>query len=116
MHDVEPASRFARPRDRVVNCGKLRFPRAGVEEVTGGGAFWIRELGGIFGVHQQDGIELRDSFHPFAQRLLITGGKFVDAAWAHERLEPDHAALRELLQAIEIARHEAAPKGEVDDG
>src|ERR1700681_582606 len=115
MHDVQPATRLTSPRDRVVHRGELGFPWSRLEEVVRGGAFWIRELGRILSVHQQDGVQLRDSFHALAQSLFIARWKFVDAARAHECLETDRAAIRELGKLMDVARHQAAPKTEIHE-
>src|ERR1700674_966445 len=65
-------------------------------------------------MHQEDGVQLRDSLHALAQSPFIACREFVDSARAHERLEPDHSAVRQLGESIEVARHEPAPKPEVD--
>src|SRR5258708_18802220 len=65
---------------------------------------------------EQDRAQSGDSLHAFAQRSLISGGEFVDAARAHERLEAHDPALDQRLQLVEVARHEPARQSEVDLG
>src|ERR1700704_2652763 len=50
-----------------------------------------------------------------ARSPFVARRELVDAAWAHERLEPDHAPFCELVQPVEVARHQATPQTEVDD-
>ena len=53
---------------------------------------------------------------PAAEGLVVGRRELVDAARAHEGLEADHAALGELVHALERARHQPAPQREVDAG
>jgi len=67
-------------------------------------------------VHQEDRVELGDPFHSLTQGFCVAGWKLVDPARAHERLEPHHATLDEPRELAQVARHQAAPKTEVDEG
>ena len=45
--------------------------------------------------------------------VVVDVREIVDPARAHERLEPDHAALGEFFHPIEIPRRQSAPEGEI---
>ncbi len=54
--------------------------------------------------------------HPLEQRHVVHGGELVQATVAHERLEADHAARRQLVQFRQVQRRQAAPQAEIQPG
>ena len=65
-------------------------------------------------MHRDRQAEAGGARHPGVQRLVVRGGEVVHPGGAHEGLEADHAPGRELVEAIDVARHEPAPEREVD--
>src|ERR1051325_1925783 len=66
-----------------------------------------------------DGDELAKAgraLHACTQRKVIDVRELVDAAGAHERLEPNDTAGVQFLELVEIVRHQSAPQGEIGEG
>ncbi len=63
---------------------------------------------------EENRVQLGETLHALAQGDLITGGKLVDSARAHEGLESHHTALDHRRELVEVARDKASPKAEVD--
>src|SRR5205807_7311206 len=74
---------------------------------------WMQR-GRVFGVDQQDRIQMGYSLHAFPQNRFVARRELVDAARAHERLEADHSALGELLEVTEVVRDETAPPAGIE--
>src|SRR5260370_6534447 len=75
VDDVEPASGLSGDGEGQRDGLQLRTrgPRPG--EVEGGGPCGRSEAQRVFRMDQQDGIELCDALHAFAQYGLATGGE-----------------------------------------
>src|SRR5260370_37353761 len=80
MDDVEPAFGLSGDSKGQRDGLQLRTrgPRPG--EVEGGGPCGRGEAQRVFRVDQQDGIELCDALHAFAQYGLVTGGELIAAS------------------------------------
>ena len=74
------------------------------------------QLGRALGVHGDGEAERGGALHAGAELVVVDGVEVVDPRVAHERLEADHAAGGELVDAVERAGHEPAPEREVDLG
>jgi len=120
VDDVERATRLFRERERASDGLELGLdgtarrviappaPACG-RRVRGEPGGQLRALG----VDCDRQAELRRASHALSQRLVVGGREVADSARAHERLEADHAQLRELWQVTDVARHEASPEGEI---
>ena len=78
----------------------------------------LREAGGdrlALGVHGDGQPEGPRAAHPLVQGEVVDPRKVVDAAGAHECLEPDDATGGEFVHRLDAARDEAAPQRHVDE-
>ena len=69
----------------------------------------------VLGVHGDRQPEPSRPLHPVEQGDVVGRLEVVDPARAHEGLEPDDASLGQLVETVEVTRHEATPETEVDD-
>src|SRR5438105_3594480 len=69
----------------------------------------------ILGVHQQYGATPSDPRHALPQRDRVARRKLVDAARAHEGFEPEHAAVDQRVELVDVSGHQAAPDAEIRD-
>ena len=120
MHDVQRAAGVGGQRDRAGDRLDLRDHGPGGEVVTDARAARRDRLAGqgcrervVLGMHEHRQAKGRRGLHAPPERGIVGRLKVVDAAAAHEGLEADHTPGGELGQPIDIARHEAAPEGEV---
>src|SRR5262245_51042017 len=60
-----------------------------------------------------DFAEPRRSLHSGTQGCFVRSREIVDSTVGHESFESDHAALLQLLEFVEIAGNEPAPKRKV---
>ena len=67
-------------------------------------------------MHRHRQAEACSARHAGAQRLVVGRGKVVHPGRAHEGLEADDPPVGELVEAVDVARHEPAPEREVDVG
>ena len=74
----------------------------------------LAQRGRPLGVDGDRQAERGGALHAGLEHLVVDGREVLDPAVAHEGLEADDAALGQLVEPVEVARHEPAPEREVD--
>ena len=117
VDDVQTAAGFGAQLDRPEDRIDLGFGRPRPDEIARAVAVHLVGLPLddllVFRVQQQRRPERGDSMHPLAQHVLVAGRELFDAARTHERFETDDTAPHQLLDVIQVARHESAPEPEI---
>ena len=121
VHDVQRAARLLREGERAADRLQLGDDRPRGEVVAhrraplGDGPAGERGRDRVaLGVHRDRQPEPRGARHPLEQRQVVGGRELLDAARRHEGLEADDAARGQLVEPVEVARHEPAPQRDVD--
>ena len=120
VHDVQRAAGLLREEDGALDGLQFGHHRTRVEVVTHAclprshrttrqqACYRI-----VLGVHGHDAAQFGRPRHALVQRQVVARLEVVNAAIGHEGLEAHNPALGQFVQALNVARHDAAPQAEV---
>ena len=122
VDDVKPTAGFRGDIDRAANRFEFSRNRSRVQVIAdtffSRGARLTGQLARHllrFGVDSDEQVELGGALHSSAQRWNVDMREIANAAVAHERFQPDGAAIAQCLQVSQISGNQSAPKTEIDE-
>ena len=113
VDDVQRAAGLLGELERALDGGQLGGRRSRRGPLLPAPVARRAQLRRALGVDGDGEAERGGALHAGAERVVVDRLEVVDPRVAHERLEADHAAGGELVEAVEVAGHEPAPQREV---